>query len=517
VWLAMWILGCGGGGSPPSALAKCAAAPGFVEEPTWFVAERAEGVRFVRVRLDAPARIRVLDDDGTTIRVLDGPTEAADHDVALVGMIEGEHELVVEVVGTQGCVEASAPHRTAVEHVVGLDVDVLELDRDAMGPEWTAVPISLRGLDREGVLLLDDQLRVVWFGESEPALRELRWTDRGTLRGTGNGRVVEIDLAAELVSEVTPEAGPLHHDVVVLPDGTFWTLVDQSTAVEAYPVSVDELDTLAPAVIRDQLVVHMDAEGRTLAARALSDVLDTRRIGYLSHEDAKEGLDWTHGNGLADDRAGGVWVSARHLDVLVHLDADLQLVELLGDPGGWVPPWSDLLLMPTAGTLWPYHTHAPEVLPDGTLVVFDNHNHGGTPYDPPDLEARTTSRAVGYRVEDGVVEQLWERSDTATGLLFSGGVGDVDVDGDGRVLADFGFVRFEDGEPLSSQGLGSMAARLVAWDADGIRRMDVRVGTDVAVMPDGLFAYRVERIPPVHELLLLERPDSAVAEPGIAP
>ncbi len=510
----MWILGCGESTSVP---ARCAAAPGFVEEPAWFVAPRAEGVRFVEVRLDAPARIRVVDDDGTATRVLDAPGEATDHDVALVGMIAGEHELVVEVVGADGCVERSVSHRTAVEHVVGLDVEVLELDRDAMGSEWTAVPVSMRGMDREGVLLLDDQLRVVWFGESEPALRELRWTDRGTLRGTGNGRVVEIDLAGELVSEVTPEAGPLHHDVVVLPDGTFWTLVDQSTEVDAYPVSVDELDTLEPAVIRDQIVVHMDAEGRTLAARALSDVLDTRRIGYLSHEYAKEGLDWSHANGLSDDGVGGVWVSARHLDALVHLDADLQLVEILGDPGGWVPPWSDLLLTPTAGTRWAYHAHAPEVLQDGTLVVFDNHNHGGTPYDPPDLEARTTSRAVGYRVEDGVVEQLWERSDTSTGSLYSGGVGDVDVDRQGRVLADFGFVRFEDGEPLSSQGLGSMAARLVAWDAEGIRRMDVRVGTDLAVIPNGLFAYRVERIPPVHELLPLERPDSAEPDRGIAP
>ncbi len=499
---ALWALGCSGAGPAPVGCEDLPA-PGLVDGPRWYRVADTEGYRFLEVSYDDEVHLRVLDGEVAH----EGP-EGRTHAVALVGLTGGEHTLVVEATDANGCTTVSSVHRTSVTHLPGVVVDVL-VDDEAMGADWTAVPITLRDTQQYGLVLLDMDQRIVWSSTALGVPRELQWTGEA-FRGVAGGQLVELDLAGQLVAMVAPEDGPLHHDVAVAPDGTAFTLIDQTTAVDEYPLSSEALDTLVPAELRDQVVLHMDAEGRTLARRALSEVLDTRRVGYNSHDPSGEGLEWAHGNGLSLDGEGGVWVSARHQDALVHLDADLELVEILGDPAGWVAPWSEKLLTPVGALSWPYHTHAPERLEDGTLVVFDNHNFGGTPYDPP--EGPTTSRAVGFRVADGTVEQLWERAETATGRLFSGAVGDVDVDEAGRVVADFGFVRFEEGRPLAELGRGEMAARVVSWDRDGRLILDVRVGTDPEAYPRGLFAYRVERVPALGGLRPMGKPAFAIEE-----
>lgn len=455
------------------------------------------GVRWLSATADRPTRMVVHHDDGEQVRTTTVPERAVAHRVAFVGFPPGPHTVWVELVDAEGTALVSEPLAFVEPALEGVRVDVLAHDPERAGEGWLLGPLKAVGDDAPTwVVMLDEANRLVWWADPEDRLSEVQLVD-GQLEGIGAGGRLVVDLTGRTVEHVVPELGAAHHDLVPLPDGTFWTLVERPAFVAAYPVDYDALDTFAPAVLRDSFVVHVGADGRTLAKVALADLLDTTKIGWNALDWVpKDGwFDWNHANGLAiDPLDGGPVVTLRHLDAVVKLTPTLELDWILGTPEGWGKPWADALLEPVGELVWPLHPHAPEVLPDGTLVVFDNHNDGYTPYgERPD--AQPTSRAVGYRVEGRTVRQVWSYDATATGPLFSGAVGDVDVDAEGRVLVDYGFVHHEGGIDNVDAGRGDRAVRWVEGWPGSPPVLDLRLSTDPAVRPEGVHSYRVQRVP----------------------
>jgi hypothetical protein len=460
------------------------------------------GVRRLVAEGDGPSRLVVWHDDGEQVRstVVEGQAEV--HDVLFVGFAPGEHTVWGQLVHSDGRV--STTPRVAFEQLglPGLQVEVLAHEPERSGDGWLLGPLTVVGAEEPTYLvMLDEALRPVWWTRPEPSPAEVQ-LDGHHVVGSGGGGLVRTDLLGGIVSRVQPELGSSHHDVVPQPDGSYWTLVERRATVDAYPVDYDRLEPFAPAELRDSYVAHVAADGSTLASVALADLLDTQKIGWNSLDflPKEQWFDWNHANGLAlDPRDGSPVVTLRHLDAVVKLTPDLQLDWILGPHEGWRAPWSEALLQAGDDVVWPLHPHAPEVLADGTVLVFDNHNEGHTPYTEPPSE-RPTSRAVAFRIVDSAdgrrAEQLWEVDTTATGPLYCGAVGDVDVDDAGRVLVDYGFVHFEREVALEELGLGHRAVRWVeALPGDDEPVLDVRLASDPAVWPDGVFSYRVQRVP----------------------
>ena len=99
------------------------------------------------------------------------------------------------------------------------------------------------------------------------------------------------------------------------------------------------------------------------------------------------------------------------------------------------------------------------------------------------------------------MRQVWEYEDTLSGKLYSPALGDADPQPTtGNVLADFGFVTGEGGivNPEVGRGLRSIRIIEVDPDAPDDPPMDVRLSTDVDVVPMGTTTYRVERLPSLY-------------------
>lgn len=131
-------------------------------------------------------------------------------------------------------------------------------------------------------------------------------------------------------------------------------------------------------------------------------------------------------------------VSLRHTDSLVALryadDENGPAGELLWKLGAG----GDFEMMGEGD--WFLHAHAPEVLPDGSILLYDNGNERpGTVLSSS--EHPPYSRAVRYRLDDqaGTVEQLWEhRVPPGEDPLYAPYVGDADPTPQGTVLIAHG-------------------------------------------------------------------------------
>lgn len=459
------------------------------------------GLQWVEVTSPEATPVTLQVDDG--VRTWSVPTQrvAKTHVLPLLGLAAGRE---VSVVARAPSSRESAPQRFVVPPFPDAVPVVEILAHEPAEVEPGLLLFGLRANDEDvpsAIVVLDEDLVPVLWIEAEPPVGDLRIGPRGQLVGLVAGDLMEWDLCGTLSRHIGPSPyaevpldvpDGLHHEGYPLEDGTYVALSSELRAVDAYPDSYDDPQPAGAADVRDQLAVRFDADGRVLERISLVDVLDTARISFDSLQRTPLGADWAHANGLAVDPRDGGWViSARHQDALVKVHPDGALAWILGDPAGWRSPWADRLLETIGGADWAYHHHAPELLPDGTLIVFDNHNNGRTPYDGEPLSP-VSSRAVAWRVDDvaGTAEHLWTLEQTATGPLYAAVVGDADYQPlSGNILRNYGILRDEPG--------GASRARVVEQHPsrpDDVL-LDIRVSLPSELAPSGVNMWRVEKIP----------------------
>jgi hypothetical protein len=140
---------------------------------------------------------------------------------------------------------------------------------------------------------------------------------------------------------------------------------------------------------------------------------------------------------VIDPQRNAVLVSARHLDQIFAIryqdDENGPAGELLwrlGENGDFDLEEGE----------WFLHQHAPEVLEDGTILVYDNGNERpGTSLDDPNR--LPYSRAVQYQIdlERMTARQIWEnRLDGPGSPVYAPFVGDADLLPGGTVLITHG-------------------------------------------------------------------------------
>jgi arylsulfate sulfotransferase len=363
---------------------------------------------------------------------------------------------------------------------------------------------------RTWVLALDAAGRVAWWVDPDGSHGDLHWSSRGTLVGLFDGAVHETSVFGEPVRRWTDEPTQtldtwidpwnVHHEWTPLEDGGFLGLTKQITRVDAYPAFYARTDWRVEADVDDPIVFELNPDGSTRYSVPLSQVLDTSRIGFDSLDVLQNGqYDWAHANGVSATRDGAWVVSLRHQDALIKLTQEGELVWILGDPVGWTEPYTDLLLTPEGdGFLWPAHPHAPEVQPDGSVVVFDNGRYRASPYEQvKPKDPATFTRVVAYSVDEArrTVTERWVI--TPPDNLYSGALGDADVQAQtGNVLMNFGFLDGERGELNAAFGWGRKSIRLLEIHPDRPDEVlwDVRLSSSIKVEEEGWKSYRAERI-----------------------
>jgi len=316
------------------------------------------------------------------------------------------------------------------------------------------------------IIAVDTFGEVAWFlifNESE--VSDLRLLANGHLLiEQSTCRILEVDLDGNIVASwnTTRATGPLcfgtlsdsitvqmeaaHHEAFEMPSGNLLTLSYGDVTGVDYPNS-DETDSgTSLQTIREDIVVEFARDGTIVRQHHIADILDPTRIGFNS-VNSRISNDWTHGNGIIfDSRDNSYIFSARHQDAIVKFNRDTgDLVWILGTPGGWNQPWLSKVLTATnfssAGYSW--HQHAPEITPEGNIMIFDNGNFRARPFDPKLPATFNYSRAVEYSVDEATmgVSQVWEYGSPTTSLDgdYTPFIGDADVlPNTGNVLITFG-------------------------------------------------------------------------------
>jgi hypothetical protein len=236
-----------------------------------------------------------------------------------------------------------------------------------------------------------------------------------------------------------------HHEVFEMPSGNLLTLSWGDVTGVNYPNS-DETDSgTSLQTIREDIVVEFARDGTIVRQHNVADILDPTRIGYGSVGPN----DWTHGNGIIfDSRDNSYIFSPRYQDAIFKFNRDTgDLVWILGTPSGWNQPWLSKVLTATnfSSTEYSWHQHAPEITPEGNIMIFDNGNFRARPFDPKLPATSNYSRAVEYSVDEATmaVTQVWEYGSPATAVDgdYAEAFGDADVlPITGNVLITFGAI-----------------------------------------------------------------------------
>jgi hypothetical protein len=373
----------------------------------------------LRVTTDVPTHAFLVVEGPCGPQRVDFPGTATEHVLPVLGLHAASSHTVAVELDTGGVPTRFEAGVVVTEALVGLPpIEVLAHDPAAMEPGLLVFTLE-QDLGRGWILALDEQLHVVYG--LRRIVEDLRLYE-GTWFAGSEDRVVRWDLfGRELQRWPTTGEGNLHHEAFPLPDGGVLSLEHTLLYVPDYPTDETLTDT-APTTVLTQIIQRFDADGNIVESISLGDLLDPQHVGYLS---LGEYPDWTHANSVVPWGDDAYLVSVRHLDVVICVERSGTLRWMLGDPAGWQEPWRSLFLEPRGEVVWPRHAHALEVLPEGVVGMFDNGNHGGTPYAPAPEDYVEVSRGVAFRVDEAAMTVSTEWSVPHEGF-FTHAMGDAD-------------------------------------------------------------------------------------------
>lgn len=334
------------------------------------------------------------------------------------------------------------------------------------------------GIPEDAEMLPNGDHLLVYFG--------LVPEDPGRVLGGSIHRIDREGRRLETLFSSDVDVRIFHHEVEPTPWGTLLTLGQRLRLIPGYPESAGCDFGICPVV--GDTIVELAPDGSVVREWSLFDVLDPHRIGEGFDDNFWDGVyfligtrDWTHANAIVyDPRDDTFVVSCRHQDLVFKMRRDDgSLVWAIGEEHPETTgddAWPYLTLV-GEGSL-PSHQHAPVLVGDDRILIYDNGNAVGV------------TRAVEYRIDTDAMtlEQTWEWIDPDySPPLYAPSVGDVDALPNGNVLVT-------DGNVVASQRFARIAEVDRATDEKVwevlIRRTDLE---------EGFFtSYRAERVPSLY-------------------
>lgn len=366
-------------------------------------------------RVAAEARVEVLGPEPVTHTV---PALARTHAVPVLGLYPGTENLVALEVRTAGGTFAVDTLRVSTEPLPAFlpDITIDVAERARMEPGWTLSSLSVaNGGDFASYpIIFDSNGDIRWYAD----LSELgglvymveRLENGNLVFGVGEA-VREWDMLGREVRRWTMPGYIFHHDVIEKPDGNLLVAVNKG-GLETIEDHVVEVDRQTGAIVREW---------------DLRTVLDVSRRTFPSATDN----DWFHMNAIwYDESDGGLILSGRNQSAVVKVSEDNELVWILGGHRGWGPagvagdghdtsgflltaideigtPFPEAVQMgdeDAADFSWPWGQHAPLILPNGNIFLFDNGVERNFTLGGP-----MVSRGVEYEIDQEAmtVREVW--------------------------------------------------------------------------------------------------------------
>lgn len=256
--------------------------------------------------------------------------------------------------------------------------------------------------------------------------------------------IIEYDmLGREAVKILIPPDHSSHHDVVKLDNGNYAIATTKKNSQIMWEGQMRN-------TVED-FFIEIDASGNLVQEWDLRQNLDVYRQDLLPS--LSFGLvDWFHQNALIYDKSDDTYILSGRNQGIVKVDRQNKVKWILAPHKGWGragigangPELDSLLLTAVnssgtpydtsvqngnaldAGFDWPWGQHAPVLLPNGNLALFDNGVN--RTFSNPTPNTPNYSRYVEYQIDETnmTVQQVRDYGTTRSTETFSWIVSDVD-------------------------------------------------------------------------------------------
>jgi len=323
-----------------------------------------------------------------------------------------------------------------------IDIDIRKPDK--MEPGLTLV--SYRGiLNPHTPFMIDAFGKIRWILDysNHPVLSELYY-DVGIERlQNGNfyfgesrtDAIYEIDLCGEIINSWDVAPYGFHHHLQEKPNGNFLLTTSSNNSVHLN----------GNATEKDQ-IIEIDRQGGGIVnVWDLRESLNENRTVWGANVGSSL-IDWAHGNAVVFDESDNTIIVSCQRQGLIKLDNENNVVWILAPHFAWGENrrgenLSDYLLAPLdaasspisdtdilngytnhADFEWNWYQHAPELMPNGNIILFDNGNWRNY------TDTEKYSRAVEYNINTNqkTVRQIWQYGKERGIETFSSLVSDVD-------------------------------------------------------------------------------------------
>ncbi|MBR9920363.1 MAG: aryl-sulfate sulfotransferase [Bacteroidetes bacterium] len=230
--------------------------------------------------------------------------------------------------------------------------------------------------------------------------------------------IYEVDIMGRVLNSwPLPVDNIFHHDVHEKADGNFLVTVSNLNSVH-----------LNGNNCKEDYILEIDRQtGDLIMTWDLKEPLDEYRTVLEDNLDNPI-IDWIHVNAVIDDPSDNTIIVSGRQQGIAKIDYDNQLVWVLGTHLGWGEnrygqDVNDYLLtavdeagVPYSDDIqdgyenhsqfeWPWFQHAPLILPNGHLVLFDN-----GPYRNYGPDGDKYSRTVEYEIDplNKTIRQVWQ-------------------------------------------------------------------------------------------------------------
>jgi len=462
--------------------------------PTFTPATNAPLAGLLQLTTDTDSRISVLVSDETGIWERDFYDYATTHSETLLGFKPGQTNFIQITVYDKDRNAYTAPQLlTFVTAPLPADfptINVLTDEPSMMEPGYLLFIVSHSFVTNAGyITILDNSGEVVWYCQSP-------WAGSADVRQLDNGDLfLEEDAAADCFQELNmlgeivrtwnaPAGYPVNpHEGLVTDHGTILYLSDVSRTVSNFPSS----DTVSnPPVgtvkVDDNPVVEISFTNAALLnawSPLTNGLMDPTRVTYLTYGGGfptSYGVDNEHANAIVEDTNdnNSIIVSLRNQNAVFKFSRSTgQLKWILGPPALWGTNWQPYLLTPVGTPFdWNYGQHAPELTPEGTLILYNDNNYAASPFDPPVADSANYSSAVEYSINETNMEvsEVWNSCwQSNQDRLFTPYIGRVQwLPQTRNVLVTYGAVTYVNGVAPNASAPSATMARLIEYTHDPV-------------------------------------------------
>jgi arylsulfate sulfotransferase len=488
--------------------------------PSFTPATNAPLAGLLQLTTDVDSRVSVLVSDGTDIWERDFYDYATTHSVPLLGFKPNQtNQILVTVYDKDRNAYTAAQPLTFVTAPLPTNFPpwtVLTSEPSVMEPGYTLFIIFSGSADY--ITIMDNSGEVVWYSPSP-------WSGSSDVRQLDNGDLFmeedlpancfqEINMLGQIVQTWHPPAGYTvnPHEGLVTDHGTIMYLSDVSEVVSNFPSSLTISNApLMTVNVDDNPVVEISfTNSALLNVWSPLDVLDPTRVTYLTFEFGQvDGVDNEHANAIIEDtNDNSIIVSLRDQNAVYKFARSTgQLKWILGPHALWGTNWQPYLLTPVGTPFdWNYGQHAPELTPQGTLLLYNDGNERASPYDPPVADQDNYSSAVEYNINETnmTVSEVWNSAwQTNQDRLFTLVVGKAQWLPQTRdVLVTYGYVTYVNGVPPSTNAPNATMVRIIEYTHDPVPQVVFDLSffdnSNTSTNYGGDFCYRAYQIPDLY-------------------